>query len=392
MGQSFFKPVKKFVSRNTAIERLKLKPKSFDRLCVLNGIYPVVSDSKHSYDVQDGWYYKIDDVKKLYYSNGYNVLNQNFKKELKRAKFIKGENVERVNRIVDEEMNFVEIVKSKFPSFGSSLEDLGNSIKNLYLIKVLDIDNDKWDAKKYLTSFENFLIDRGLISAAFLSKKGMYFSFNCEKIIIMWFVPYPGYNLADFVEEKQDIPEKRKNIDLDFMEFGNFTDGESDSSQDLDVNDDSKMDISLLKYGLPLYCMHLNLCIFKLEKILSNHKKNTFFENITFHIVTKSIYDQIRLVIECCGGIIEDYDNAEIIITEVVTDANYKKSYVQPQYIFDCLNQSKKLIVDDYIVGKTCPAHKSPFPNVMDIIDDRAIRILSNRKKYDILDRIEDLN
>ena len=51
MGQNVFKHVKTFVSRKTAIDGLKLSAKAFDRLCVLNDIYPVIADSKHCYDV-----------------------------------------------------------------------------------------------------------------------------------------------------------------------------------------------------------------------------------------------------------------------------------------------------------------------------------------------------
>lgn len=385
MSQKYLKPVKRFVSRKTALEKLDLTNKKFDKLCVLNAIYPVIADSKHSYDIAEGWYYKIDDIKKLYFSDSLKILRKNCKKDEKRENFLKFGNIEKAKHIKNEETNFIDLVKNKYNKFGDSLEDLGNTIKNLYLIKILKVD----DVDQDLSTFQQFIIDENLLNRAFLSRKGVFYSFNCSRLIVFWFVPYPSYNLNDYAEEKEDKFVKQR-IDLDFLEF----DLSSDDEESTEKNDPAKMDISLLKYGLPLYKKHLQLSLHKLKTLFNNEnrKRNLIFNDRKFCIQTKSIFEEIKFVILSGKGQICDFDESEIVITETIEDLVDGKIYLQPQYIFDSLNQGKMLGYDLYHVGKTCPKHISPFPETIDRIDERALKVLSNKKKYDILDRIESLD
>jgi len=388
MSHKFFKPIKKYVSRNIAIDRMKLTSKQFDRLTVLCGVYPMVAVKKHRVGEEDGWYYRIDDIKRIFYSSAYEICNRNMKKSEKRNELIKVQQYARADKICDEEINFVELVKQKYASFAQSLEDFGHSLRNLYFINMLAIDN----VREELNLFEDFLVERGLLNCGFLSKKGVYFSFTFEKIIVCWLMPYPGLNLSDLVEEKLEAPNKLK-CTFDFLDFEPLSEDESEE-QTLDKNDPDKLDISLLKYSSPLLKIHLKLTLFKLEKLLpdTSVKTNKIFSGKKFCVAINSIKHHIELAIKCCGGDIVDANSAEIIVAEVIDDLVPDIIYVQSQYIFDSLNQSKMLSFENYAVGKICPSHISPFPNILDTIDERALKILSNKKKYDILDRVEDLN
>ena len=113
MSHKYLKAVKKFVSRKTAIERLKVTETQFNRLTVLSNVYPVVADTKNCYDRVDGWYYTIEDIKKIFYSETYEVLKENLKKSDRRERFLKVDQIVRADKICDMEFNFVDLIKQK---------------------------------------------------------------------------------------------------------------------------------------------------------------------------------------------------------------------------------------------------------------------------------------
>ncbi|ELA42874.1 uncharacterized protein VICG_00189 [Vittaforma corneae ATCC 50505] len=389
-GYKHFRPAVKYVSRKTAVQKLNVSEKQFDKLSVMLGIYPVVADSKNCYDKVDGWYYRIEDVKTMFYSETYGILNRNLKKEAKRQKMLKFQQIERASKVIDEEFDLIDLVKQKYGSLGQSVDDLGNTLKNLYIIDLLSIDY----VKEELESFRKFIIERKLLSKAFMSKKGIYFGFNVEKIIVCWMVPYPGANLADFVEEKVDSPDAKTVCNFDFLDFGSLSEEESEAAEITHTNSPDKLDISLLKYASPLLKIHLKLCVHKFGILYpkENGKKAGIFKNMRFFIDVKSISEQIAFVILSLDGEVASYGQAKFIITETVDAIDPENIYLQPQYVFDCLNQSKILPYDLYFVGKELPPHISPFPNAIDTIDSRALKLLSNKKKYSILDRVEALH
>lgn len=390
MGFKFFRAAVKYVSRKRAIQRLDLTEKQFDRLTVLFGMYPVIAEGRNCYDKAEGWYYKIDDIRRIFYSETYEILKKNAKRESKREKLLKFKLLERAAKVLDEEFNLVDLVKQKYDSLGQSIDDLGNTLRNLFIIELLSID----DVKEDLVMFEQFIVERRLLNRAFMSKKGVYFGINLEKIIVCWMVPYPGVSLADLIEEKSERPVERPEVNIDFLDFGSLSTEEDEPEDGGDPDDPNKFDISLLKYAAPLLKIHLKLCLHKLNLLypLESSRKPGLFKDVKFHINTKSIHRQISLMIQACGGQLVGLEEAKFVITETVDMIDPEKVYIQPQYIPDCINKSMVLSTDDYLVGKELPAHVTPFPNTVDAIDERTFKMLSNKKKYSILERAEVLN
>ncbi|KAI5168575.1 pescadillo [Pancytospora epiphaga] len=392
MSQKYFKPLKKYISRKLAVEKLKLTPKQFDRMVVLCSIYPIQAAGKNCLDKEEGWYYSIADIKKIYYSDAYDVVLKNKYNSKKREGYLKVGRLDKARCFEDEEFGLVDLVKNRYEKFGDSLADLGVSLRNLYFMRMLEIG----EAKEALKEFEAFLIDNRLIEKAFLSLKGVFLSFTIERIRVVWSIPYPSENITDVVEEKQDIEKIIKFGALDFLDFDS-SEGEEEEIEEevVDRNDPGKLDVSLLAYSAPLLTMHLRLVMAKLRSLYGQRLCRNgpgIFNNKRIHVEVRSIREQVELLIKNEGGVLVSHDEAEVVIAESIDGIRPSVLYIQPQYVFDALNAGMLISYDAYLVGKSLPAHKSPFPDILEALDSRVLKTLSNTKKYRILDRVVQLS
>ncbi|KAL6122221.1 hypothetical protein NUSPORA_00780 [Nucleospora cyclopteri] len=378
----YFKPLKKFMSKKMAISKLNVTEKQFDKLCVLCSIYPVIADKRNCIDKEDDFYFTIDDIKFIYHSEAFANVKINSKRDSKRDFYRRNGLLKRAETIKNVELRFIPLIKRKYSSFGDSLSHMGNSLRQLYFIDLFKISN----VKEILEEFEEFIKSNCLLQKAFLAKKGIYYQFTIQNCFIVWMVPYPGDNLENLIEEKKEIIRELKirNEDLFDIEL-------SQESEEIVEEENSKIDCSIIKYAAPILQMHIKLLIHKLKTVDGLNKNLQIFKNYKFSIQIKSIFKEIKFLIECNGGEVIENDNSEYVIAESVENVDETKTYIQAQYVFDSLNEGKVLNMNIYKVGKILPPHKSPFPSIFDKIDKEILNTLSNRKKYMLLDKIEHL-
>ncbi len=374
-----------------AISKLNIDTSLFHKLCVLCSIFPVISENKKTIGNEEGWFYTIEDIKRIYYSEAYEIVKGNKKREDKREMFLKkGITFKKVTNL---QVNYVTLIKNKYSCFGESLCDLGNSVRGLYFAKLFNL-GEETGTLKY---FEKFVTEKKILKNGFMSQRGIYFSFEVEGKIIMWMVPYIGKNLCDLIEAKKYSEEDKLNDTTDsdeqVLDFEHLIDDSSEcNSENLFLDDINKIDSNFLNNSIPLLEMHVKLVLLKLEKMKLKEKEKLIFENIKFYVETKSIKTQLEFAIEACGGRIVTLEQAEYIICEQVDLLKEEVTYVQPQFIFDCLNQNKFLSTDLYSISKALPEHLSPFPNVFDKISSKTLNSLSNTKKNRIIDKIKNLD
>lgn len=390
MSQKYFKPLKKYVSRGMAVKKLKITPKQFDRLVVLCAIYPVFAPERNCLDRVKGWYYTIDDVKKIYYSNAYDVLHNNLYKEKKRDNYLKFNRLDKADCFTQEDYGLVELIKHQYPSLGDSISNVGESLRNLYIIYMLGIE----DVKETLESWEAFVLEHRLLEKAFLSKKGVYFSFNVEKIEVVWSVPYPAEDFSKIIEEKNDMEKKIKTSGIKFMDFDSSSEYEDSEDEFIDHNDPNKLDVSLLKYAANMYAVHVKLIMHKLALLYGNglNSRPGLFKGKKVSVLVKSAFKQLEFVLKNEEAELVPEYAAEIIIAECIDNIRDGVQYIQPQYIIDSLNRAALLDPELYKIGKKLPVHTSPFLDILESLDERILKTLSNTKKYRILDKIEKLN
>ncbi|KAI9592030.1 pescadillo development protein-family BRCT domain-containing protein [Syncephalis fuscata] len=104
--------------------------------------------------------------------------------------------------------------------------------------------------------------------------------------------------------------------------------------------------------------------------------RSELFVNRIFYLSREVPRNSLEFVIRACGGQVgwdailgggSPYSDSDDRITHHICDRPqqdrqyYGRSYVQPQWVYDCINAGKLLVTDDYAPGATLPAHLSPF-------------------------------
>jgi pescadillo protein len=116
----------------------------------------------------------------------------------------------------------------------------------------------------------------------------------------------------------------------------------------------------------------------KISKNEENDKKlKNLFKGLIFYLGREVPIEIFETVIASCGGLFGDesensaFKEDDKRITHYIVDRppagiemKPNKEYVQPQWIFDCINKKSLVPVSGYAPGKKLPPHLSPFYEV----------------------------
>ncbi|KAI2664952.1 Pescadillo [Labeo rohita] len=113
------------------------------------------------------------------------------------------------------------------------------------------------------------------------------------------------------------------------------------------------------------------------EKIeLEQNKQKKLFEGLKFFLNREVPRESLAFVIRCLGGQVSwdkslcigsTYDETDETITHHIVDRPsiekqyINRYYIQPQWVYDCVNAKMLLPVEEYFLGVTLPPHLSPF-------------------------------
>lgn len=142
--------------------------------------------------------------------------------------------------------------------------------------------------------------------------------------------------------------------------------------------DESELRLAQLQHQLPSNepgaLMHLvEDTIDENEDDDETRKCKTLFKNLRFFLSREVPRESLLFVIPAFGGAVSwEGDGApckesDQSITHQIVDRPTQghlylsRKYIQPQWVFDCINARIILPTDDYMVGRTPPPHLSPF-------------------------------
>ena len=117
------------------------------------------------------------------------------------------------------------------------------------------------------------------------------------------------------------------------------------------------------------------------------HSNATIFRGMTFFLCRETPVHVLEMVLRACGADAVGFEavearasplvEADARITHVICDRPVEqlpsrrlgREYLQPQWVFDCVNESFRLPHGLYTVGQPLPPHLSPWASLTDVAD-----------------------
>jgi pescadillo protein len=390
----------RFITRNQALRKLQLRLKDFRHLCILKGIFP--KEPKKYFKGVNKTYYSLKDIKFL--SN--EKILQKFREikayEKKILKARKKHETFDEKRLISKKPTYTidHIIRERYPHFIDALNDVEDALcllsifANLPKYDVIKISPDKVaNAQRLLREFYLYIAVAQTFKKGFLTIKGIYLNTEISGQSITWLAPFNfpqkitfdvDYdvmlnflelytNLMKFVNFKlyKDIglqyPPPSESADLPFFGFNSQALNGIQQTVQAKINGEHSMN----KDDVNVQSEQWKQIIAKEEE----HKKlKELFKNFVFYVSREVPREVFEMIITSCGGLYgDDADNSTIKenderITHYIVDRpaenielKKNKEYVQPQWVFDCVNSKKILPVSNYAPGKKLPPHVSPF-------------------------------
>lgn len=401
MGKKIKKGVKgeasQYVTRSKAIRKLQLTLKDFRRLCILKGIYP--REPRKKFEGNTKTYYHVKDINYLQHEKILNTFRQikahlkKYKKALHRDEKDKAEKL----KLSFPKYTVHHLVKERYPTFADSLKDLDDPLclVNLFAAmqahKTYGIPNDKIQlCVKLAREFNLYVIKSRSLRKVFLSIKGIYYQADIQGQTVTWITPY-------YFTQKLPMDVDYK-IMLTFLEFYEamlkFVNYKLYNSLNLayppKVLTEVESNLNSFTYKslevAPLENNPTNSIEDEKYKISKEFDEVEDVKNITdkfrnapVDLFTKLVFFcsrevptySLEFVILCFGGTVTSDDDASFNpakVTHVITDRDpsfikfeKNKEYIQPQWVYDSINNKVLLPVKDYAPGKPLPPHLSPF-------------------------------
>ncbi|KPI83246.1 hypothetical protein ABL78_7725 [Leptomonas seymouri] len=396
---------KKYLTRMQATRLLQMESIQFRRLCILKGIYPrALTRSKQKQSGNEKQYYLAREIKWLVRDQIAEKMMafRAWEKKVKRAEamgLLEDLKVLHSSRVKPRH-SLVATIKERYPYFIDAVRDIDDAMSMIHLYAFLspEIKSDSTieihhsltsglheRAKEMCDRWDRYVARAHILTKGFISIKGYYYEAIVKGERVRWLCPHeyahrfpPGiqqYILLSFLEFYLEM--------MKFVLFKLEADLSRDQAEREAVEDEegvTRANAEDFAGGAALAVLDVSANPAEAKTVREMASKQSLieeelrkvrnvFRGLTFYISREVPAKHLSFVINACGGrVATDYVPSNI--THVVVDRpalapGMKKydtlEYVQPQYVFDCLNARLVLPVEGYRMGEELPPHVSPF-------------------------------
>ncbi|XP_053665376.1 pescadillo homolog [Anopheles marshallii] len=410
-----------YYTRKAAMNKLQLNIKDFRQLCILKGVYP--REPKHRARAQHGSH----EMKILYHKKDITFLlhepivwtlrdRKIFNRRIKHAAAKQNMNLRDIRLHNYPQLKLDHIVKERYPTFIDAIKELDDCMTLLFTFSTFPatkiITRELTRMSRRLTvEFMHYIIAAQALRKVFISIKGYYFQAEIKGETVTWIVPhyfpysphrgelvdlsimksfgdfftvmagfinyrlYHSINLVyppqfshsldseDTMENEQKFVSERiaaLNVDLLRSDGGN---GDTEEAELLEWtgNDEDLPHVSQIR-----------------QEAQSVNKLKSLFKGLKFYLNREVPREPLVFIIRCFGGKVSwdktmfvgaTFDENDETITHQIVDRpsmdkqHISRDYIQPQWVFDSVNQRRLLPTNKYFIGAVLPPHLSPFTN-----------------------------
>lgn len=411
-----------YITRNKARKKLHLSLPDFRRLCILKGIYP--HEPKHKKKVNKGstaprTFYLLKDIRFLLHEpivgkfREYKVFVRKLKKAYAKIEWSD------VERLKENKPTYKldHIIKERYPTFIDALRDIDDALCMCFLFSTF-ARTGKCHVqtiqlcRRLTVEWMNFVITSRCLKKVFLSIKGIYYQAEVMGQLITWLVPYQ-FSHDHPTDVDYRVMATFTELYTTLLGFVNFRLYQSlnlvyppklDNKSESELKEQNEEDYAMDSESYLEKLSALSACLARVvssveeeeaqmdqfpaegedmenmearEKELKEEEKSKkLFEGLKFFFNREVPRESLAFVIRCFGGEVSwdksicigsTYDVADETITHQIvdrptTDKQYiNRFYIQPQWVYDCINAKILLPVEDFFIGVTLPPHLSPF-------------------------------
>ncbi|XP_037536370.1 pescadillo [Nematolebias whitei] len=411
-----------YITRNRARKKLMLSLPDFRRLCILKGIYP--HEPKHKKKVNKGstaprTFYLLKDIRFLLHEpivnkfRAYKIFVRKLRKAYGKTEW------SAVERLKSNKPTYKldHIVKERYPTFIDALRDIDDALCMCFLFSTF-ARTGKCHVqtiqlcRRLTVEWMNYVIASRALRKVFLSIKGIYYQAEVMGQLITWLVPYQ-FSHDHPTDVDYRVMATFTELYTTLFGFVNFKLYHSlnlvyppklDSTADIELKEEDEDDYAMSSES---YLEKLSALSSSLARVVSTDEEEEakldqfptegediekmearekeqkqletqmkLFEGLKFFLNREVPRESLAFTIRCFGGQVSwdksvcigsTYDVTDETITHQIVDRpNVDKQYInryyiQPQWVYDCVNAKILLPVEDYFLGVTLPPHLSPF-------------------------------
>lgn len=414
----------KYATRSQAIKQLQVTLPLFRRLCILKGISPREPKRKFKgthqtyYHVKDVSFLRHEPLLETF--RDIRVHEKKVKKALSK----KNRDLAKRLKSRKPDYTLDRLIRERYPRFVDALGDLDDCLSMVHLFAELPASQqDKigveriHNCRRLCHEWQAYIARTHKLRKTFISVKGIYYEVVVDGQKIRWIAPH---KLQQVVTDDIDfgimlIFQEFYETLLGFVNFKLYHSlnvsyppildprlealaeelyalsryisaksaiGQQSGSSGTDSNNtdqkrnESELRLAQLQHQLP---SHENGSLTSLVEDVEDDDDDetkeckSLFKNMKFFLNREVPRESLLFVIPAFGGMVswegegapfaetDETITYQIVDRPTIAHKVSSREYIQPQWVYDCVNARIILPTDEYTIGRICPPHLSPF-------------------------------